>query len=238
MLLFGLKYRKLILPSAGVMALFMIAAVYFHLSISDPIIPTAPSLLMLASCLSIIYLDRRIHISRPGTTTRFNITDIYLDYEDESKDNTTNSLLSLNKAIETGERQNYTLQITATTPKISNDIVAEFSLTLSIKDCFGSKIKKNDILYLSGGVSNSIILPQLISNVLNIKVKTLDSSELGALGIGYLISSYLNKLPLNKIINKYTKTNNIYLPNKKNLNYFKIKYTKYKKLRESLNEIW
>ena len=60
MLLFGLKYRKLILPSAGVMALFMIAAVYFHFSISDPIIPTAPSLLMLASCLSIIYLDKRI----------------------------------------------------------------------------------------------------------------------------------------------------------------------------------
>ena len=60
MLFFGLKYRKLILPAAAVMALFMIAAVYFHLSISDPIIPTAPSLLMLASCLSIIYLDRRI----------------------------------------------------------------------------------------------------------------------------------------------------------------------------------
>ena len=40
----------------------------------------------------------------------------------------------VNKAIETGERQNYTLQIIATTPKISNDIVAEFSLTLSIKD--------------------------------------------------------------------------------------------------------
>ena len=60
MLLFGLKYRKLILPAAGVMALFMIAAVYFHFSIADPIIPTAPSLLMLASCLSIIYLDKRI----------------------------------------------------------------------------------------------------------------------------------------------------------------------------------
>jgi uncharacterized membrane protein YphA (DoxX/SURF4 family) len=60
MLLFGLKFRKLILPAAGVMALFMIAAVYFHFSISDPIIPTAPSLLMLASCLSIIYLDKRI----------------------------------------------------------------------------------------------------------------------------------------------------------------------------------
>ena len=40
----------------------------------------------------------------------------------------------VNKAIETGERQNYTLKIKATTPKISDDVVAEFELTLSIKD--------------------------------------------------------------------------------------------------------
>ena len=109
---------------------------------------------------------------------------------------------------------------------------------LSIKDCYGNKIKKNDILYLSGGASNSLILPQLISNILNIKVKTMNNSELGALGIGYLISSCLNNLPLNIIINKNTKTNKVYLPNAKKLNYFKIKYAKYKKLRESLNEIW
>ena len=38
------------------------------------------------------------------------------------------------KAIETGERQNYTLHIIARTPKISDDNVAEFDLTLSIKD--------------------------------------------------------------------------------------------------------
>ena len=38
------------------------------------------------------------------------------------------------QAIKTGERQNYKLKIIATTPKISNDIVAEFELTLSIKD--------------------------------------------------------------------------------------------------------
>lgn len=60
MLLFGLKYKKLILPASGVMTLFMIAAVYFHISISDPIIPTLPSLLMLLSCISIIYLDKRV----------------------------------------------------------------------------------------------------------------------------------------------------------------------------------
>ena len=38
------------------------------------------------------------------------------------------------QAIKTGERQNYKLKIQAKTPKISNDIVAEFELTLSIKD--------------------------------------------------------------------------------------------------------
>ena len=37
-------------------------------------------------------------------------------------------------AITTQERQNYTLNIIAKTPKISDDIVAEFKLTLSIKD--------------------------------------------------------------------------------------------------------
>ena len=40
----------------------------------------------------------------------------------------------VNTAIETGERQNYKLKIIATTPKISDDVVAEFELTLSIKD--------------------------------------------------------------------------------------------------------
>ena len=37
-------------------------------------------------------------------------------------------------AIQTQERQNHTLKIIAKTPKISDDIVAEFDLTLSIKD--------------------------------------------------------------------------------------------------------
>tara|TARA_B100000029_G_scaffold247244_1_gene244128 strand:- start:281 stop:760 length:480 start_codon:yes stop_codon:yes gene_type:complete len=38
------------------------------------------------------------------------------------------------QAIQTGERQNYKLSIIAKTPKISDDIVATFDLTLSIKD--------------------------------------------------------------------------------------------------------
>ncbi len=38
------------------------------------------------------------------------------------------------QAIQTGERQNYKLSIIAKTPKISDEIVATFDLTLSIKD--------------------------------------------------------------------------------------------------------
>mgnify|MGYP001181192143 CR=1 FL=1 len=38
------------------------------------------------------------------------------------------------QAIKTGSRQNYTLKIIAQTPSISDDIIAEFDLTLSLKD--------------------------------------------------------------------------------------------------------
>ncbi len=111
-------------------------------------------------------------------------------------------------------------------------------IAMSIKDCFGSKINKNDTLFLSGGASNSLILPQLISNSLNIKVKTLYSTELGALGISYLISSYLKKISYQGIIKKNTKFRKVYFPNQKKSSYLNNKYKKYKKLRESLDKIW
>ncbi len=111
-------------------------------------------------------------------------------------------------------------------------------IALSIKDCFGSNIKKNDILYLSGGASNSLILPQLVSNALNIKVKTLSNTELGALGVGYLVLSSINDLNLERIIKKNTKFNKVYYPIKKKTIYLNNKFNKYKKLRESLDKIW
>ena len=51
LLIGGLKFPKLIKPAAAGMALFMLGAVYFHVSIGDGIIPTLPSALMLLSCL-------------------------------------------------------------------------------------------------------------------------------------------------------------------------------------------
>ena len=111
-------------------------------------------------------------------------------------------------------------------------------LALSIKDCYGNKINKKDYLYLAGGASKSKVLPQLISNALNVKVKILINSELGALGISFLIDSYLNKKNLKNLINAHQKIGHIYTPNKKHSKYLNNKFQKYKKLRESLNNIW
>ena len=61
LLILGIKYEKLITPTAFVMATFMLAAIYFHISINDPFIPTLPSSLMFISCVAIIYLDRQIN---------------------------------------------------------------------------------------------------------------------------------------------------------------------------------
>jgi uncharacterized membrane protein YphA (DoxX/SURF4 family) len=59
-LLLGLKFQKLVVPAAAVMAGFMCAAIYFHLSISDPIVPTAPSTIMMLSCLGIIFMQKKL----------------------------------------------------------------------------------------------------------------------------------------------------------------------------------
>jgi hypothetical protein len=51
----GLKFTFLIKPSAAIMSLFMIGAVYFHISISDGVLPTLPAASMLLCCLSIVF---------------------------------------------------------------------------------------------------------------------------------------------------------------------------------------
>jgi hypothetical protein len=61
-LLIGLKFRKLVTPAALGIALFMIAAVYFHLSVGDALLPTLPSALMLISCLTILYIHKKVFV--------------------------------------------------------------------------------------------------------------------------------------------------------------------------------
>lgn len=59
LLIVGLRFKKFVVPAATLMAVFMCAAIYFHLKISDPVLPTAPSTLMLLSCIAIISLSKR-----------------------------------------------------------------------------------------------------------------------------------------------------------------------------------
>ena len=56
----GLKFPALIKPSAAVMSFFMIGAVYFHISISDGILPTLPAASMLLCCLLIVFNSKFI----------------------------------------------------------------------------------------------------------------------------------------------------------------------------------
>jgi len=56
LLLGAFKFEYLLKPSAGIMALFMIGAVYFHFSAGDGLVPTIPSASMLISCLLILFL--------------------------------------------------------------------------------------------------------------------------------------------------------------------------------------
>jgi len=54
LLLCGMYFDFLVFPAAAVMALFMLAAIYFHLKIQDPFVPIIPSLLMFLLCISLI----------------------------------------------------------------------------------------------------------------------------------------------------------------------------------------
>jgi len=54
LLLCGLYFDFLVFPAASVMALFMLAAIYFHLKIQDPFVSIIPSLLMFFLCISLI----------------------------------------------------------------------------------------------------------------------------------------------------------------------------------------
>ena len=56
LLIGAFKFEYLLKPSAGIMALFMIGAVYFHFSAGDGLVPTIPSASMLISCLLILFL--------------------------------------------------------------------------------------------------------------------------------------------------------------------------------------
>jgi uncharacterized membrane protein YkgB len=64
LLLLGLRFPKLVMPGAGIMAIFMIGAVYMHFSIGDGIVPTLPSVWMLVCCVLILVFHRKLYLKQ------------------------------------------------------------------------------------------------------------------------------------------------------------------------------
>ena len=112
-------------------------------------------------------------------------------------------------------------------------------LCLSIKDCYDALNIKMKSLSLSGGASKSKIFPQILSDVLGIRIIIPSGEEFGARGAAYLASVAINKYSnLSKVVNNNKKINKIFYPNLKNKEYYLFKYNKYIKLRKNLNNIW
>ena len=75
-------------------------------------------------------------------------------------------------------------------------------LCLSIKDCYDALNIKIKSLTLSGGASKSIILPQILSDILGVKIIIPTGEEFGARGAAYLASVAINKNEsIKKVVN-------------------------------------
>ena len=112
-------------------------------------------------------------------------------------------------------------------------------LCFSIRDCYQALNIKIKSLSLSGGASKSKIFPQILADILGVKITIPSGEEFGAKGAAFLasiaIKDYSN---LNQVINKNKKIKKIFYPNKNNKNYYHDKYKKFLKLRLSLMKIW
>ena len=112
-------------------------------------------------------------------------------------------------------------------------------LCLSIRDCYEALDIKIKSLFLSGGASKSNIFPQILADVLGIKVIVPSGEEFGARGAAYIASVAVKKFStLNKAVNSNKKIKKTFYPNRSNKNYYLKKYQKYIKLRETLMNIW
>ena len=107
-------------------------------------------------------------------------------------------------------------------------------LALSIFDCYEKFNNKIKFVYLAGGATKSLILPQMISDVLNKKIFIPEGQEFGAKGAAMIAYSSIMKTSLkNKIFNQ-SKISKIITPNQKKYIEYKEKYKYYKQISRKL----
>ncbi|MDG1053092.1 MAG: DoxX family protein [Flavobacteriaceae bacterium] len=59
-LFFGLRIKQTVLPSAQIIAVLMIGAIGMHFKVADPLLRSVPAIGMLAMCLIIVRLHKRV----------------------------------------------------------------------------------------------------------------------------------------------------------------------------------
>lgn len=59
-LFFGLRVKQTVVPSAQIIAVLMIGAIGMHFKVADPLLRSVPALGMLAMCLVIVRLHKRV----------------------------------------------------------------------------------------------------------------------------------------------------------------------------------
>ena len=112
-------------------------------------------------------------------------------------------------------------------------------LAMAIKDCYEALEIKINKLFLSGGASNSLLFPQILADVLKVKIFIPEGEEFGARGAAYLASVGIKKgSNLLKVVKSNQKIKKIYYPDKKNYDYYSLKFGKFLCLRKQLNNIW
>ena len=112
-------------------------------------------------------------------------------------------------------------------------------LAMAIRDCYEALEIKINKLFLSGGASNSLLFPQILADVLKVKIFIPEGEEFGARGAAYLASVGIKKSSnILKVVKSNQKINKIFYPNKKNYHYYSVKFGKFLGLRKQLNNIW
>lgn len=107
-------------------------------------------------------------------------------------------------------------------------------LVLSIFDCYEIFNKKIKHIYLAGGATKSLILPQMMSDILNKKVYILEGQEFGAKGAAMIAYSSISRLSLSDKKFNQNKISKTFTPNKKKHIEYQVKYKYYKYLSRKL----
>ena len=58
-LFFGLRFKRIVVPSTQIIAVLMIGAIAMHLKVADPLLKSLPAIGMLSMCLIILRLHKR-----------------------------------------------------------------------------------------------------------------------------------------------------------------------------------